>query len=181
MRDVVGATMNWELLALALLVIGALAWALSRQMRAATGLPGGRVISADTSRWLPTDRPLFSRQYQLTGKPDYLVRERGNVIPVEVKSSRAPGDSPREGHILQLAAYCLLVTETEGRRPSHGLIKYADAVFEVNYTPALERAVLDTLNAMRRDLSGGRARRNHAEPARCVNCGYRHACDERLV
>jgi CRISPR-associated exonuclease Cas4 len=169
------------LLALALLFIGALAWIVSRQARAASGLPAGRVISADTSHWLPTDRPLFSRTHGLTGKPDYLVREGRNVIPVEVKSSRAPAGGPREGHVLQLAAYCLLVTEVEGRRPSHGIIKYADAALKVDYTPALERALSSSLKAMRRDLSRGQARRSHADPARCTHCGYRHACDQRLA
>lgn len=169
------------LLALALLVVGVGAWMLSRRVHAKTGLPGGQVISADTSRWLPTSRPLFSNAHQLTGKPDYLVRERGTVIPVEVKSARAPNNGPREGHVLQLAAYCLLVAETEGRRPPYGLIKYADAVFKVDYTLALERTLLDALNAMRGDLARGRARRSHTDPSRCVTCGYRHACDERLA
>lgn len=170
-----------QVIALALLVIGALLWTWSRRMRAAAGMPPGRIVSADTSRWLPTARPLFSRAHQLTGKPDYVIREGGGVIPVEVKSARAPADGPRPGHVLQLAAYCLLVNETEGRRPPRGLLKYQDAVFEIQYTPDLERAVLDALKAMRRDLSGQRARRTHTDRARCASCGYRHACDERLA
>ncbi len=168
------------ILAVVLLLIGLAAWALSRQLRSTTGLPAGRVISADTSRWLPTSRPLFSRTHRLTGKPDYVVRDGKFSIPVEVKSSRAPANGPRQGHVLQLAAYCLLVSETEGQRPTHGLIKYADAVFKIDYTPALERATLETLNAMRRALASKSARRNHTDPARCASCGYRHACDERL-
>jgi CRISPR-associated exonuclease Cas4 len=75
----------------------------------------------------------------------------------------------------------LLVAETHGRRPPYGLVKYADAVFEVKYTLALERAVLDTLQQMRRDLARQRARRNHTDAARCASCGYRHACDECLA
>ena len=171
-----------NVIALILLLIGGLAWWLARRMRAASGLPGGRVISADTSRWLPASRPLFSNQHGLTGKPDYVVREGQKVSPVEVNSSRAPEGGPREGHVLQLAAYCLLVSETEGQRPPRGLIKYADAVFEVEYTSDLEKRLLRALAAMRRDLSRGRApRRSHADPARCARCGYRHACDEQLA
>src|SRR5512136_1315330 len=103
--------MSIGVVALLLLLVGGLAWALSRQVHAASGLPAGRVISADTSRWLPADRPLFSNLHRLSGKPDYLVRSRRELIPVEVKSSRAPANGPREGHVLQLAAYCLLVAE----------------------------------------------------------------------
>jgi len=170
-----------KVLALIFLAIGGLVWLLARRMRQAAGLPGGRVISADTSRWLPTGRPLFSNEHRLTGKPDYLIREGKRVIPVEVKSSRAPDDGPREGHILQLAAYCLLVSETERQRPPRGLIKYADAVFEVEFSSTLERQLLRVLDTMRRALSRRRApRRSHSDPARCARCGYRHACDEPL-
>jgi len=179
MQILQGSTIG--LLAAALLLVGLLAWALSRRAGAAAGLPAGHLISADTSGWLPTARPLFSDTHGLTGKPDYLVRQRQGLIPVEVKSSRAPAGGPHEGHVLQLAAYCLLVAETEGQRPTHGIIKYADAAFKIDYTPALERAALDALRAMRRDLSRGQASRSHADPARCAKCGYRHACDQALT
>lgn len=168
-------------IALLLLLAGGLAWALSRRAHAASGLPDGRLVSADTSRWLPTDRPLFSNVHHLSGKPDYLVRHQRELIPVELKSARAPEDGPREGHVLQLAAYCLLVAETEGRRPTHGIIKYADAAFEIDYTPALERSLLSTLRAMRQDKARKRAKRSHTDAARCASCGYRHACDEPLA
>ena len=78
------------LLALILLLVGVVALMWSRRARRATGLPSGKVIYTDTSRWQRAERPLFSRQHQLTGKPDYLVREGRALIPVEVKSSRAP-------------------------------------------------------------------------------------------
>jgi CRISPR-associated exonuclease Cas4 len=168
-------------LALFLLVMGGIAIAWSRRARQATGLPTGRVVYADTSRWQRAERPLFSRQHQLTGKPDYLVREGRTIVPVEVKSSRAPAGGPRESHILQLAAYCLLVEETEGVRPAYGIVKYADEAFRVDNTPALRRALMEKLAAMRRDLTRDGAQRSHSDPARCRRCGVRAACDERLV
>jgi CRISPR-associated exonuclease Cas4 len=168
-------------LALLLLIVGITAIVGSRRARGATGLPAGRVIYADTSRWRRAERPLFSREHQLTGKPDYLVRENRAIIPVEVKSSRAPASGPREGHILQLAAYCLLVEETERVRPAYGIVKYADDTFRVDNTSALRCTLLATLDAMRRDLERGQAHRSHADPARCRRCGVRAACDERLA
>jgi len=168
-------------LGLILLLVGAAAIIWSRRARGATGLPSGRVIYADTSRWQRAARPLFSRQHQLTGKPDYLVREGRAIIPAELKSSRAPADGPRASHTLQLAAYCLLVEETEGVRPAYGIIKYADEAFRVDNTPALRQALVKTLEAMRRDLARGGAHRSHADPARCRRCGVRAACDEKLT
>lgn len=168
-------------LALVLLLVGVVAIVWSRRARGASGLPTGRIVYADTSRWQRAARPLFSQGHQLTGKPDYLVRDGRAVIPAEVKSSRAPADGPRQGHVLQLAAYCLLVEETEGIRPAYGIIKYADETFRVDNTPALRHSLLGTLDMMRRDLARGESHRNHADPARCRRCGARDACDERLT
>ena len=169
------------LLALILLLVGVVVLMWSRRARRATGLPSGKIIYADTSRWQRTERPLFSQQHQLTGKPDYVVREGRTIIPIEVKSSRAPPDGPRAGHVLQLAAYSLLVEETEGVRPVYGIVKYADEAFRVDNTAELRRTLLSTLDAMRRDLNRGKSRRSHADAARCRRCGVRAACNERLA
>lgn len=155
-------------------------WIAARCLHIKSGMPPGRLISADTVHWLPTSKPLFSDAHQLTGRPDYLICNRDGIIPIEVKSARTPPNGPRQGHILQLAAYCLLVSETENKRPGYGLLKYADAAFKVEFTAALEHNLLDTLDAMRRDLSRGGAHRSHTDAGRCRTCGYHHACDERL-
>ena len=55
--------------------------------------------------------PLYASGANLAGKPDYLVRRWRYVLPVEVKSGPAPAE-PYRSHVLQLAAYCLLVEET---------------------------------------------------------------------
>ena len=102
-------------------------------------------------------------------------------MPIEVKSATAPGDGPRRSHLLQLAAYCLLIEETYQQRPEYGIIKYADRTFEIDYTYALETALLDVIAAMRDDLARGAAERSHDDPARCMHCGYRQACHERLA
>jgi CRISPR-associated exonuclease Cas4 len=167
--------------ALVLLIIGMAAIVLSRRARSGAGLPQGQVVYSDTSRWQRAERPLFSRRHQLTGKPDYVVREGRALIPVEVKSSRAPASGPRQGHVLQLAAYCLLVEETEGARPAYGLIRYTDQTFRVDNTPELGRALLSTLDAMRRDMARGKSHRSHQDAARCRRCGVRAACKERLA
>jgi CRISPR-associated exonuclease Cas4 len=168
-------------LTLALLVL----W-LGRQSRAATRLPAGRLIYADTTRWRSVPAPLFSPTYRLTGRPDYLVQYWEEVIPVEVKSGTAPPGGPYLSHLLQLAAYCLLVEEEYDVRPSHGLILYTgnhdqEQIYEIPYTPALKEKLLDTLDQMRLDLKEGQAPRSHEEPARCQACAFHSACDQALV
>jgi len=163
-----------------LLALGLLLLVLARRERASSGLPRGRVVYSDTGGERKPERPLFSRTLGLAGKPDYLVLDRADVIPVEVKSSRAPAQ-PYPSHVLQMAAYCLLVEECYRRRPPYGIVRYADRSFEVDYTPALERELLATVDCMRADLADGDARRSHDEPHRCLTCGYRQQCDRRLT
>ena len=169
------------IIALLLILIGVLVFWLGRRSQAEAGLPIGRVIYSDTRGWQSLEKPLFSRIHRLTGKPDYLVQQGREIVPVEVKSSHAPGDGPRRSHVLQLAAYCLLVEETYRQRPKYGIVKYADRMFAIDYTDALRTELLDVIAAMRDDLARGAAERSHDEAARCAHCGYRHACPERLA
>ncbi len=168
-------------LALLFLIVGLFALMLSRAARQGSGLPSGEVIYSDTRAWGPVDKPLFSPAYRLTGKPDYLVKDRRKIVPVEVKSARAPVDGPYAAHIMQLAAYCLLVEETRGQRPEYGIIKYADKTFSVENTDRLRSSLLDLLDDMRETLNASEAARSHSEAGRCARCGYSHACDERLI
>ena len=169
------------LIALLLIIVGLLVFWLGRRSQAEAGLPIGRIIYSDTRGWQSIEKPLFSHAYRLTGRPDYLVRQGRDIIPVEVKSSPAPGAGPRRSHMLQLAAYCLLVEEAYRQRPKYGIVKYADRMFAVDYTDALRTELLDVIAAMRDDLARGAAQRSHDESARCAHCGYRHACTERLA
>lgn len=167
---------------LLLLVVGWLMLRRSTTLRRQTGLPEGRLIYADTSgqNWQATPQPLFSATYQLVGKPDYLVQTPTGMIPVEVKSSAAPR-VPYLGHILQLAAYCLLVEEATGQTPPHGLLKYADALFEVDFNRELRAELLQVMAQVRRARLMPNVPRNHDQPGKCVACGFFERCDEALA
>ena len=154
-------------------------WQSSRQRRAA-GLPGGRIIYTDTRAWGVVEKPLFDNELGLTGKPDYLVEQNGKLIPVEVKTGRAP-DAPYDSHIFQLAAYCLLVEKAYGKRPPYGIIHYPNRNFAVDYTARLESALLDQLAEMRRDENRTNVPRSHEDAARCRRCGFKKVCDQSLV
>jgi CRISPR-associated exonuclease Cas4 len=173
--------LTWLLVA-AVLFAGLGLWLLWRAglARGSSGLPAGRVTYVDTGAWDRCDRPLFSAEHQLAGRPDYLVATRRGTIPVEVKSGNV-GSGPYPAHVLQLAAYCLLVEEQEGQAPPHGILKYADRAFEVEFTPALCERLLQTLVHMRHDLHASDVDRSHEGPGRCRGCGYRPRCDQSLV
>lgn len=173
--------MDWLLIGgLGLLLASLLLWWASRRFRLHAGLPRGRVIYSDTRTWRECPEPLYAPSVNLAGNPDYLVQRWNYVLPVEVKSGSAPAE-PYRSHVLQLAAYCLLIQENYDRRPPYGLIHYADRTFAVNYTRELERELLDTLDWMRQDRRDGRADRNHNDPTRCRACSFATYCDQKLA
>ena len=166
-------------LVLFLLILGIIFLRQSTRQRREAGLPGGRIIYTDTRAWGEVEKPLVDQVLGLTGKPDYLVEQNGMIIPIEVKSGRTPA-APYDSHIFQVAAYCLLVEKTYGKRPPYGIIHYPNRDFAVDYTDQLESSLLDQLAEMKRDEVRSNVPRSHEDPARCRGCGFRKVCGERL-
>jgi len=166
--------------ALAFLFLAFLFFWQSNRQRSQAGLPGGRIIYTDTRGWGKVEKPLFYAALGLTGKPDYLIQQNGQIIPVEVKSGRAP-EAPYDSHIYQLASYCLLVEKTYGKRPSYGIIHYQDRDFAVDYTRELEQSLLELLTEMKRDWMKADVPRSHEQASRCRRCGFKSVCDQSLV
>lgn len=162
-----------------LLLFGFLLVIWAERRRQAAGLPRGRLISADMGDWGPLEGPLYDRHLSLTGKPDYLVDTGAALVPVEVKSTHAPA-APYDSHILQLAAYCLLVESHYGQRPPYGILRYANRTFAIDYTDELEAELLEVLDHMRLLERKREIDRSHSQPARCASCGYRAICEQRL-
>lgn len=170
-----------EPVAALLALSGVLALILSlKESRAVTRLklqqciPEGKVVYTDLDE--PAE-PLFSERYRIAGKPDYLVwDERLKVhIPVEVKTRYA--DKPCQNHVLQLAAYCLLVEETYGKPVPYGLLVYRDRIsHRIAYDDLLKRHLLSIVEEMRLCLRKGAMKRNHDSSGRCASCQYRKMC-----
>ncbi|WP_165394803.1 CRISPR-associated protein Cas4 [Methanofollis fontis] len=145
-----------------------------REVRDQYGIPEGELLYTDL------DHPaevLFSEKYRISGRPDYILRDEmtGDHIPVEVKSGRAK--KPYWNHILQVAAYCLLVEEHYHTRVPYGVLVYGDGEqHRIDFTEDLRRQVLSTVDAMRECCAGTPVRRNHNASVRCRNCAYSDEC-----
>ena len=169
--------MGWA--AALLLIAGLILLWLSTRRAKASGLPAGKIIYCDTREWGPVEEPLFDAELNLTGKPDYLVEQGDHIIPVEVKSTRVK-DGPYDAHIFQLAAYCMLVERTFAKRPPYGILHYANQTYAIDFTPALENALLDLITEMHGQGQRRDQPRSHESAARCAGCGYREICDQSL-
>jgi CRISPR-associated exonuclease Cas4 len=187
--------MNLYLIACVILIIVALvARGLAKRMDARSGLPAGRLVYSDTGyavgklgelvtdeQGRKVERPLLSKQYDLVGRPDYLIETDDGIIPVEVKSARMPANArPYDSHIFQVAAYCLLVEDVLGASAPYGIIRYRDGEIRVDYTAELRDALLDVMDEMRAARTTNEVHRSHDEPNRCARCSMRSVCDEAL-
>jgi CRISPR-associated exonuclease Cas4 len=165
--------------AFGLLVLSLLVWGISRWQQSRLNLPSGRVIHIDTGRLRKPEGTLFSANYSLVGRPDYLIKQSGWIIPIEVKSGPAPV-TPYPSQLYQLAAYALLVQEHFGRLPPYGILKYRDRAVEIPLSPGLMKDVAAVLEEIQADSAAADVDRSHSDPRRCRACGYRTACDRRL-
>jgi len=166
-------------LSILFLLVAVVLFIVSARQKRQAGIPAGRVIYTDTSRWGKVEKPLFDPNLRLTGKPDYLVEQGSQVIPVEVKSRNSP-QAPYDSHIYQLAAYCLLVQHVYDTRPNYGIIHYRNRTFAIDFTSTLEDSVKTTIREMQEKTSRSQVDRSHENPHSCQHCGYRSICDQSL-
>jgi CRISPR-associated exonuclease Cas4 len=137
------------------------------------------VIFADHNQWGRVEKPLYDPTFNLTGKPDFLIEQEDVIIPVEVKSGRGK-TAPYDSHIYQLAAYCLLVEQSFGIRPPHGILHYSNQDIAVDYTPQLKQEIIDLLRDIRSQERRRNIPRSHYSSNRCRRCSFLAACDQAL-
>lgn len=123
-------------------------------------------------------RMFYSEKYGLRGRPDLILMEEGRHVPVELKTGRTPR-GPLFSHILQLAAYMLLVEEALGQ-PREGILRYSERDDRIEWSDELKMMVSFKLDEMRQRLKTGDLHRNHNRPGKCRGCSRRAGCPEKL-
>lgn len=166
-------------LSVTLIFIAMYMFYIANKQRMAVGIPSGKIIYSDTNRWQRLEKPLYDPIAKISGRPDYLIQQNNEVIPVEVKSGKTPS-APYDSHIFQLAAYCVMVAREHGVRPSHGLIHYPKRTFSVDFTQKLEDTLMEILTEMRKSERRKDVAISHNQPARCYGCGFSYTCEHRL-
>ncbi|UCG68227.1 MAG: CRISPR-associated protein Cas4 [Thermoplasmata archaeon] len=150
----------------------------AKRLREEHGIDKGTIEYVDALD--ETTEMLVSEKHGLRGRPDYILKRDGKYVPVEVKTGRVP-KGPLFSHILQLAAYCLLLEEKYGQTPPYGIIKYSDVPHEIEYTPELKNILISKLKDMREIIRTKEAHRNHNRLNKCKGCSRRNMCPEKLA
>ena len=155
-----------------LIIISAIAY---HFLRISEPEPGSREIYSDLSSG---GKVLVSRRYMISGKPDMILKKRDAIIPFEYKTTNA--DKPRTGHLLQMAAYFLILEENfPGMNIDYGIIEYKKQKFRIKNTVELRRKLLSTLAEMRQFRPG--TPRNHHNPGKCFRCSFKDSCLQNLI
>lgn len=117
-------------------------------------------------------RLLVSKQYNLVGKPDYILKHnvRKMFIPIELKSGNIGNDDrPHEGDFLQLITYFILIEEELGVKPKYGKLIYNDYMFIIKNRNRHKKTLLDVVYDMRVMLKTGE--NSNIDPS-FVKCRY---------
>jgi len=124
------------------------------------------------------DKPaksLFSKKYRISGKPDYIVKKGGNIIPVELKSGNY--NTPQKNHIFQLAAYCHLVEENYGVFVPYGVLVYNNSYsFNIKFDPSIRFELENTIVKMRNILKKGKTDSVNIDYNKCKTCSMKKYC-----
>lgn len=140
----------------------------------ALGLPEGRLVYEDADGW---GTPLASRTYPLVGKPDYVVQlADGRPVPIELKLTVQNATMPYSNHQVQVAAYCLILEDHFAQPPTHGILRYADREFTIEYTPAMRRKVIRLLKQMALCSEQELPQLTRQRAAKCRVCTFQPIC-----
>lgn len=140
----------------------------------ALGLPEGTLVYEDADGW---GEPLASRTYPLVGKPDYVVQlADGRPVPIELKLNVQNATTPYSNHQVQVAAYCLILEDYFAQPPTHGILRYADREFTIEYTPAMRRKVIRLLQQMALCSEQELPQLTRQRAAKCRVCTFQPIC-----
>lgn len=139
-------------------------------------IPEGKIIYSDLNK---PAKPYFSKRYRITGKPDYIVKEKKHFIPIEMKSSMH--DKPQKNHIFQLAGYCHLLEENYGGFVPYGILVYDNRYqHKIPFNPKIRFELESTINKMRQVIKSGKITRDHGDFYRCKSCSMNSYCDFKI-
>lgn len=112
---------------------------------------------------------LYSKKYNIQGKPDFIYKKGNKCFVVELKSGKIKNnDMPYFGDLMQLVSYFLIVEDVYGYKVKKGKLIYSDCAFVVKNTKSLRRQVLEIIDSMRNMLKTGYG---YANPS-FIHCRY---------
>jgi CRISPR-associated exonuclease Cas4 len=149
-----------------------------KQTKKKFNLLKGKITYSDLNK---PGKPLYSKRYRISGKPDYVINTDGKLIPVEIKTGFH--QYPQQNHIFQLAAYCQILEDNFNCFIPFGLLIYNDSSkkFKIRYDPKMRYDLESTLAQMRHIRKLDDLTRNHNDLKKCKKCSMRVYCSKKII
>ena len=136
---------------------------------------GGAVLGNAAD--MPAPRQFNDVDQWHIGKPDYIVQAPdGCPVPVELKLNVLDATVPFSNHVVQVGAYCLILEDYFDHAPTHGILRYADREFTIDYTPTLRKKVIKLLSEMERCSEQQPPPLARQRVAKCRACAFQPTC-----
>lgn len=140
-------------------------------------IPKGKIVFDDLHG---ANYSLKSRIYPLIGKPDLVVKRGWRLIPVEIKTGNH--HEPKNHHIMQLIAYCQLVSEQYHKSVPYGFLIYPNTGnrFKIYFNRKRRKKLKKSLQQMNNAIDYGYIKRNHEIKNKCNNCKLKSVCNYKI-
>ena len=141
-------------------------------------IQSGKITYSDLNS---PEKPIFSRRYRLSGKPDYIIYKNDSYFPVEIKTGNH--FKPKRNHIFQLATYCKILEDYYKIFIPYGFLIYSDTSkqFKIPFDPKTRFELESAIKKMRNSLKTDIIKRDHIDYQRCKNCSMREYCDKKII
>ncbi|MBW3004214.1 CRISPR-associated protein Cas4 [Candidatus Woesearchaeota archaeon] len=129
--------------------------------------------------------PKIKSEYKITaedigisGKVDQVLVYPDSVVPIEIKSGKAPKEGAWENHKVQLAAYALLLENTFKISIPAGYVKYVDENVSrrIEINAFLKDQVKDLVNSVNFLLKSRQLPKKATNENKCEKCGLKNIC-----
>lgn len=120
---------------------------------------------------------LQSEKLHLKGIIDKLEVFPDKVIPVELKSGKAPSDGVWPGHQIQVGAYILLLQES-GKNSPNGIVYYLTGKEkkEVYLNPFLKEEIIELTKKVNQLMNDNQIPDFTSSKSKCDMCGLKEQC-----
>ncbi len=166
------------LIMFAAIVLDAVATKIRKTSKQVGVTPKVKAVSVDGSKTLPV-RNYVSEMQGLAGRPDAIIVEHGDIIPVERKPLAR---KIHDRYVAQVLVYMRLIEEFEGRRPPYGYLILGPNCRKVRIDNSPERQawLQNIIDEMRSVLHREKVAKAAPHPKKCRKCDVRDSCETHI-
>ena len=163
------------ILVCAAIVVDAVSFAIKNKEKESGIEKAATAMEIDGSNLMPA-RNYISDAQGIAGRPDAVIKEKGNFIPVEYKPL---AKKIRDRYVAQLLVYMRLIEEFEGKRPPYGylILGKNKRRVRIENTEKKQEWLQGLLDEMRAHLENGEALKATPHPKKCNRCPVKNDCE----